>query len=73
MEESGSRKPMKQGRGRERRHHPRHGLTANLRGRQLAPLGSPKARKSVIQGRIENTVASGLCLLTNDAFQGTWA
>ncbi len=68
-EEARMRQPMKQGRGRERRHHPRHGLSANLRGRQLAPLGSPKARKSVIQGRIENTGATGLCLLTNDAMK----
>ncbi len=69
MEEPRRRKPGLQRRTRERRHHRRYGVLCKLRGRQLTPLGSPKAGKSVIQGRIENTSAGGLCLLTNDAIK----
>ena len=57
--------PMKQRRGRERRHHPRSMLTCDLRGRELSPLVFPKARKRVIQGRIQNISGGGLSLLTN--------
>ncbi len=50
----------------ERRHHPRYVLPSRVRGRQLPPHGFPRARYSVIQGRIRNSSAGGLCLLTND-------
>ena len=40
-----------------------------MRGRQLTPLGFPKTRNSVIQGRLRNTSAGGLCLLTNDVMK----
>ncbi len=69
MQEPRRRKSGMQRRARERRHHRRYGVPWKLRGRQLAPLGSPKARKSVIQGRIENTSPGGLCLLTDDALK----
>ena len=62
---SHSRKPKKQFEG-ERRHHPRYVVPSKVSGRQLSPLGFPKARYRVIQGRIRNTSAGGLCLLTND-------
>ncbi len=59
-----SRTPRRQSRG-ERRHHPRYLVPSRVRGRQLSPRGFPKTRYSVIQGRIQNTSAGGLCLLTN--------
>ncbi len=60
-----SHKPKKQSE-EERRHHPRYVVPSRVRGRQLPPLGFPRARYSVIQGRVRNTSAGGLCLLTND-------
>ncbi len=65
---SHSRKPKKQFEG-ERRHHPRYVVPSRVRGRQLPPLGFPRARYSVIQGRIRNTSAGGLCLLTNNSMK----
>ncbi len=59
-----SHKPKKQSE-EERRHYPRYVVPSRVRGRQLPPLGFPRARYSVIQGRIQNTSAGGLCLLTN--------
>ncbi len=59
----------KQRRARERRHHPRYVVPCRVKGRQLPPLGFPKARKRIIQGRIENIGGGGLCLLTNDALK----
>ena len=60
-----SRTPRKQPKG-ERRHHLRYVVPSKVSGRQLSPLGFPKTRHRVIQGRIRNTSAGGLCLLTND-------
>jgi hypothetical protein len=69
MQESRRCKPGKQPRARERRHHQRYVVLCKVRARQLTPLGSPKESKNIIQGRIENTGAGGLCLLTNDALK----
>ncbi len=63
-----SRTPRKQPKG-ERRHHPRYVVPSRVKGRQLTPLGFPKARYSIIQGRLRNTSAGGLCLLTNDVMK----
>ena len=69
MEEARRRKPGKQRRAQERRRHRRYAVPCKVRARALAPLGFPKARKSVIQGRMQNTSTGGLCLLTNDAIR----
>ena len=69
MAEAHKRKSTKQRQARERRHHPRHAAPCKVKGRQLPPLGFPKARKRIIQGRTENIGAGGLCLLTNDALK----
>ena len=69
MVETRRRKSGKQRSTSEQRDHPRYVVPGKVSGRQLTPRGLPKARKSVIQGRMENIGAGGLCLLTNDTIK----
>jgi hypothetical protein len=56
---------MKRARLPERRHDPRHLLSARFVGRELSLVGSPLESRKILQGEIQNMSLGGLNLLTS--------
>jgi hypothetical protein len=48
----------------ERRRNRRYVVLHEFRGKKLSSLGVPKQLRGIVQGKIQNLSAGGLCLLT---------
>jgi hypothetical protein len=56
---------MRQRAWRERRREHRYAVLFEFRGKKLSSLGFPKRPRGIVNGKVQNLSAGGLCLLTD--------